>query len=262
MGGFATQFLLNAVCLAVLMGAAWGLSLRRNDVSHVDACWGLGFVAVAWISYLVGSGYGPRMLLLLCLVTIWGMRLAIHLGCRALAADEEDARYAAMRANRGSAFRWQSLYVIFGLQGLLILILSLPVQAAMSSGDGPLGLLDYLGLALFLAGFAIETLADAQLDAFKAARKAGEEPRAVLDSGLWALSRHPNYFGETVLWWGIFLIAASAGAFWTVFAPVLTTYLILKVSGVALLDRHMASRPGYADYAARTPAFLPRWPRL
>ncbi|MDW8374013.1 MAG: DUF1295 domain-containing protein, partial [Planctomycetota bacterium] len=170
----------------------------------------------------------------------------------------EDRRYAAIRARHEPGFAWKSAYLVFGLQALLAAVIGMPLLAALSGG-GALGALDCAGLALWLIGFGCETIADWQLARFRAVP---ENRDKVLEAGLWRYSRHPNYFGEALLWWGFFLFAVAAGAAWTVFAPALMTFLLLKVSGVALLERDIHERrPAYRDYVARTPAFVPWRPR-
>ncbi len=248
---------------AALMGAMlllWLLSLALRDASIVDVWWGLGFAMVAWIGLALGDGWEPRRLLVALATSAWGLRLGGHLLWRNHGAGE-DPRYAAMRRKWGRHFRWVSLATVFALQGSLQWVVSLPLQAAQS-GVHPehWTLLDGIGLALVCVGLFFETTADVQLARFRAdPANAG----AVMDRGLWAWSRHPNYFGDAVVWWGLFCFAAAVprGA-WTVFAPALMTFLLLRVSGVALLERHMdRRRPGYDAYKARTSAFVPWFPQ-
>jgi steroid 5-alpha reductase family enzyme len=172
-----------------------------------------------------------------------------------------DFRYAQMRRSRGDRFWLASLYLVFGLQGLLMWIVSLPIQLVQVPGAtaAPLGRLDLLGFLLWGTGVAFEAIGDWQLARFRA------DPAnrgRVCDEGLWAWTRHPNYFGDALMWWGLYCFAAAAGATWTAVGPVVMTVLLLEVSGVALLERSLrSSRPGYADYVARTSAFLPLPPR-
>lgn len=205
------------------------------------------------------GGFEPRPLLVATLVTLWGGRLAWHIGVRHHGAGE-DPRYRAMRAGHGDAFWWRSLFLVFWLQALLIWIIALPVLAVASGPAALPGLWDAVGTTTFLIGFAFETVGDRQLRRFKA-NPANRD--RVLDSGLWRYTRHPNYFGDALLWWGIYVIAAAtpAGRL-TIVGPVLMTILLLRVSGVALLERSLrSSKPGYANYAARTSAFIPWFPR-
>lgn len=235
----------------------WGVSVRRRDASIADPFWGPGFLLVG-LAYLAAHGQGtPRGLLALALVAAWAGRLGTHL-LRRNRAHGEDPRYAAMRAAHGARFAWVSLGTVFWLQAVLLWIVSLPVMAAVV-GSAPVGGWDAAGVAVFLAGFTTEAVADAQLARFRA------DPASrgtVLDRGLWRYSRHPNYFGDALLWWGVWLLAVGAGAPWTAVGPALMTLLLLKVSGVALLERSLSkSRPGYADYVRRTSAFVPWFPR-
>lgn len=238
-----------AVCLG-----GWLWSLVRDRVDHVDVLWPLLFL-VAACTYFAGAESSARAQVVLLAVAVWAIRLAVHLGRRLRGEEAEDHRYQAIRANHGAAFRYKSLYIVFGLQGLLAWLISAPLLAAM--GGGPLGLLDGIAVLAFGLGLGFEWIADRQLRAFRA------EPSnrgRVLDSGLWRYSRHPNYFGEACTWWAFYLFALAAGFPWTVFAPLVMTLLLVKVSGVALLERSIVHRrQGYADYVARTSAFIP-WP--
>lgn len=244
--------------VAALLFAGWIISLAREDVSVVDVLWGPAFAVAALVYHAGASATGGRGLLALAAVVLWALRLGVHLGIRWARKGEEDYRYAAMRAAHGVAFRWRSLVTVFFLQAVLAWVLSLPLLVAIRTGGEP-GVLAWAGAAVFAFGFTWEAVADLQLTRFKA------DPRnrgRVLESGLWGWSRHPNYFGEAVLWWGIFLVAADAGGWWTVFAPAAMTLLLLRVSGVPLLEPHLEeTRPGYREYVGRVPAFVPRRPR-
>jgi len=244
--------------LAAIGGLAligWVIATARRNVSVVDSLWGLFFV-VAMAVYC-SRGTSTRGALVLALVGLWAVRLSAYVTWRNR-GEAEDRRYRAIRATREPGFWWKSLYVVFGLQALLAWVISLPLHAAAVS-TAPLGVPDALGIALFLSGFAFETIGDAQLARFKA------DPAhrgAVMDRGLWRYTRHPNYFGECCVWWGLYAIALGAGAWWSVPGPLLVTLLLLKVSGVTLLEKDIGERrPAYADYIARTPAFLPGRPR-
>ena len=194
-----------------------------------------------------------RGLLVMTLVSLWSLRLAGYLAFRNW-SKPEDHRYRAIRARNSPGFEWKSLYLVFGMQGVLAWVISAPLAAAIN-GSTALGIFDFLGAALVLFGIVYETLADSQLARFKADPvNVGQ----VMNRGLWRYSRHPNYFGECCLWWGYWLIAVGAGGAWTVFAPVLMTVLLLKISGVALLEKDIGERrPGYSTYTATTNAFLP-----
>jgi steroid 5-alpha reductase family enzyme len=163
-----------------------------------------------------------------------------------------------MRARHGASFGWVSLFTVFWLQGVILWVVSLPLLGAVT-GRPPLGVVDALGAAVFAAGFVVEAVADAQLRRFRADPTRGA---AVMDRGLWRYSRHPNYFGDAVLWWGLYLLAVGAGAWWTVPGPLMMTLLLLKVSGVTLLERGLVeTKPEYAAYARRTSVFIPLPPR-
>lgn len=237
----------------VLAAAGWVVSLPRRDVSVIDPLWGLFFL-LAVLIYRGPLPGTPRGDLLLGLVTLWALRLSGYLLWRNW-GEAEDRRYRKIRARNEPGFWWRSLYLVFGLQAALASVLSVPMLWAATS-QAKLGPLDALGTLLWLVGFLFETVADQQLARFKRAGGA----TAVLDRGLWRYSRHPNYFGEALLWWGYFLLAAAAGGWWTVFAPLLMTFLLLRVSGVSLLEADIRERrPDYRRYVAHTSAFLP-WP--
>lgn len=251
------QLAAGAAALAVML-AAWVASLVLRDASVADIAWGPVFVAIAWTVWAVGPGAGGRSLLLAALLTAWGVRLAAHILNR---HRGEDPRYRAMRARAGARFWWRSLFTVFLLQAAIAWVVSLPVQvAATDPTPGTLGALDLAGAALMLAGLGVETIADLQLSRFRAdPAKRG----AVLDSGLWRYSRHPNYFGDSVVWWGVYVVALSTGsAWWSAVGPALMTFLLLRVSGVALTERTITERrPAYRDYIERTSAFVPLPPR-
>ena len=241
-----------------VMGVTWVLSIPLRDASIADVAWGLTFIAIAWTAHVLGDGSGARSLMIALLVTVWGTRLAAWIAYR---HDGEDRRYRALRERHGADFRRRSLWSVFGLQALAAWLVSLPIQGAAADGSPEaLGGLAFFGFAVFFAGLACEGIADAQLERFK--RNPLNEG-AVLASGLWRYSRHPNYFGDACVWWGIWLIALETGsAWWTALGPALMTFLLLRVSGVALTERTIGERrPGYADYVRSTSAFLPLPPR-
>jgi steroid 5-alpha reductase family enzyme len=232
---------------------AWAVCTARRNVGLIDIFWSL-FLLVAALAFLRGSDEpAGRALLVLSLVGIWALRLAAHLAVRNWNAPE-DHRYQAIRARNQPGFEWKSLYLVFGLQAVLAFIVSLPLYAAVTSA-APLNILDMLGALLVVAGLLVETVADTQLAAFR------DDPGSrgqVLDRGLWRYSRHPNYFGEFCVWWGFYLLALATGAWWALFSPLLMSVLLLRVSGVTLLEKDIGQRrPGYADYVARTNAFFP-----
>jgi steroid 5-alpha reductase family enzyme len=235
----------------------WLLSLRLKDASIIDIFWAPGFALLAWASALTaGAPMGARGWLVLDLVTIWGLRLGLHILLR---HKGEDHRYAKMRAKFGARWWWWSLFQVFWLQALLLWIISLPLQAAVGSAT-PLGAVDCLGAVMAVAGLVIEGLADRQLTRF---RDDASNTGKVMDRGLWAWSRHPNYFGDALMWWGYFLIGFGAShAWWLVLSPIAMTVLLLRVSGVSLLEETIVERrPAYAGYIRRTSAFIPLPPR-
>ncbi|MFO1407011.1 MAG: DUF1295 domain-containing protein [Steroidobacteraceae bacterium] len=241
--------------IAVLATTAWAVCTVRRNVGLVDIFWSVFFLVAAAMYAVVATPAGPRTGLVLALVAAWSVRLAAHLAARNWNAPE-DHRYQAIRARNQPNFEWKSLYLVFGLQGLLAWIISAPLAAAMVS-PAPFGALDVAGALVATAGIVIEAVADAQLARF---RRDSRTRGRVLDRGLWAWSRHPNYFGECCVWWGLWLVALAGGAAWTVFAPLLVTVLLLRVSGVTLLEKDIGERrPAYRDYVARTSAFVP-WP--
>lgn len=246
------------VVLAVLL---WLVSLPLGDASIVDIFWGVGFAAIVWASYALAEASSERAWVVSGMVSIWGIRLAVHLARRNL-GHGEDYRYRSMRARYGDRFPLISLFIVFVFQAVLMWVISWPaiyVHAA-SAAAVPLGWLDLLGVVVWATGLVVEWTADVQLARFK---RRPDSRAAVMDRGLWRYSRHPNYFGNFLLWWGIGAIALSAGGWWTLAGPVLLTFLLLRVSGVALLESTISERrPAYRDYVRRTSAFVPWFPKL
>jgi steroid 5-alpha reductase family enzyme len=243
--------------LPYLLGAGfltWLVSVQQRNVTIVDTLWSLMFVIAAFAYAAASTPLGPRAQLLLVLVTVWGVRLALYLGRRTL-GHEEDRRYQKIRRRNEPGFTWKSLYLVFGLQAVLAWIISLPLLGGIVGDETPLGVLDYAGAALWAVGLYFEAVGDWQLARFKAdPANSGQ----VMDRGLWGLTRHPNYFGDFCVWWGFGLIALSAGAWWALIGPALMSVLLLRVSGVTLLERDIGKRrPGYAEYIRRTNAFFP-----
>ncbi|MFO0756209.1 MAG: DUF1295 domain-containing protein [Byssovorax sp.] len=251
-----SSYALSALAIGAALFLLWLLSLRLRDSSIVDIFWGLGFAIIAWVTLLTRGGAPPRSRLAVGLTTLWGLRLASYLAWRNIGKGE-DPRYVAMRRHHGDRWPLRSLFIVFGLQGVLMWIVSLPVQAAVRAPEpAALGPLDMAGAALVIVGVLFEGVGDLQLARFKG------DPQnrgKVMDRGLWRYTRHPNYFGDFVVWWGLFAIAAAAGAWWTAIGPLLMSVLLLRVSGVTLLEKSMRARPGYEAYVRRTSAFFP-WP--
>lgn len=260
MSDIAQVLVASAVAIAILMVSVWAVSVRIKDASIVDIFWGFGFVLVAWVSAFVGDGDQDRTALIVILTTAWGLRLTLHLLNRNWGRGE-DFRYQAMRKAHPGNFAVWSLVSVYGLQGVLMYLVSLPVQmTAVSGGPDGLGPLAYVGAAVWVVGFAFEAIGDWQLRQFKAdPANAGK----VMDRGLWRYTRHPNYFGDAVVWWGLFLVCASRPEMlWVVISPIIMSTLLTRVSGVPLLEKAMARRkPGYAEYMERTSPFFPRPPK-
>jgi steroid 5-alpha reductase family enzyme len=256
-----TTMLASAGAALILVLAVWLASLRLRDASIIDSFWGLGFVVIAWVCVAVGHGDHDRRLLLAVLVTIWGLRLAIHI-TRRNHGKGEDPRYVAMRERDGERFWLTSLYRVFLIQWLTMWVISLPLQAAGSLGGAhKLGAVDAIGVAVWLVGFSFEAIGDLQLDRFKA--DPGSRGK-VMDRGLWRYTRHPNYFGDATLWWGLGIIALGAGlgAAWGLLGSALDTLILTRVSGKPVLERDIEQRrPGYRAYIERTSGFFPLPPR-
>lgn len=258
---FAISIPLAVACAAVLaIGVlAWLVSVIRRNAGVADVAWGGFFLTANLVYACVLPQSGPRSAWLTLLVAAWALRLSGYIGWRNH-GQPEDRRYQQIRARNQPHFELKSLYLVFGLQAALACVIAAPLFAALSS-PRPHGWLDAAGAALWAFGWLYETVADWQLAAFKAGKRA-DAHGDVMDRGLWRYSRHPNYFGECCVWWGFYLIALSAGGWWSVFSPLLMTVLLLKVSGVALLEKEIGERrPAYHDYIRRTNAFLPGWPR-
>lgn len=256
---FLQMYGIGLAVILALMTVLWLVSLRLANSSIVDIFWGTGFVIANWVYFfLAPDGFLPRKLLIGLLVSIWGLRLSIYI-LRRNWGKPEDFRYQKWRRESGKIWWWKSSFQVFLLQGLLMWIISAPLLAAQM-GQQPASLigLDILGAVVWLVGFFFESMGDYQLTRFKAnpANKG-----KVMDRGVWRYTRHPNYFGDAAQWWGFYLIAATAGGWWTIFSPALMTLLLVRVSGVALLEKTLETRPGYKEYAERTSPFLPWFPK-
>jgi len=256
----ATALVASALAIVVLMLVTWGISVAIQNASIVDIVWGLGFVVVAWtVRLTVDEGLDARQWLLVAMTTVWGLRLAGYLAWRNL-GHGEDYRYRAMRKHHGPKFPLISLYTVFALQGVLMWIVSLPVQLGQADATPDIGVIAIAGVAVYLVGLFFEVVGDAQLARFKAdPANAGK----VMDRGLWSYTRHPNYFGDCCVWWGIALVAAETGtgAIGMIGAVVMTV-LLRRVSGVTFLEKTIVKRrEGYREYIERTSPFIPRPPK-
>jgi steroid 5-alpha reductase family enzyme len=251
---------LSLAAVLVYMTAIWLVSLALRNASIVDMFWGLGFVLLAAVYFAATDGVIGRKILITTLVAVWGLRLSLYI-LRRNWGQGEDYRYRAFREKAGEKFWWISFFQVFLLQGVLLWLISAPILAAQFY-DSPdeLAVTDILGPLVWGVGFIFESVGDWQLASFKAdpANKG-----KVMQSGLWRYTRHPNYFGDTTVWWGYFVIAAgTVDGLWTVFSPILMTVLLMRVSGVALLERaQVRTKPQYRAYIESTSAFLPWFPR-
>jgi len=252
------QIWLSALPVLLAAGAVtWAISVPMRNVTIVDTLWSLLFVMAAVVYAVTAPDVGPRAVLLLVLVALWGGRLALYLAWRSH-GQAEDRRYRRIRRRNEPGFELKSLYLIFGFQAVLAWVISLPLAGAIPS-PAPLGPLDALGTLAWAVGMLFEAGGDWQLARFK---RNPDNAGRVMDRGLWRYTRHPNYFGDFCVWWGFYLIALSAGAWWSIVGPLLMSYLLLRVSGVRLLERDIGDRrPDYAAYVRRTNAFFPGPPR-
>lgn len=251
------QVWLPLSAMVLLAVAAWALSVKLRDVSIVDSLWSIFFIVfTALFAWRMGSD-ATASYALIALVLAWGLRLSIYITVRNHGKGE-DRRYQAIRARNQPNFEFKSLYLVFLLQAVLATVVVLPVVPVLN-GAQQAGALTYIGFAVAAFGVSFETVADWQMARFKATRTAQDE---VMDRGLWRYSRHPNYFGESVFWWGVWIASASMGGAWTVFSPLLMTWLLTRVSGVPLLEADLQQRsPEYRDYLLSTPRFVPGRPK-
>lgn len=248
------------IALVVILGvgvASWLLSVVKKDVSFVDSLWSLFFLIAAIVFAVAAQPLSARATLVLVLVAIWALRLSIYITARNW-GQSEDYRYQSIRANNEPGFAFKSLYIVFGLQGLLAWLVAMPLLPAITS-DASLSALDAVAAMLWVVGFVFEAGGDYQLSRFKARE---DSKGKVLDTGLWRYTRHPNYFGDFCIWWSFYLFAVATGGWWSIASPILMSILLLKVSGVAMLENTITERrPEYADYIRRTNTFFPGPPR-
>jgi steroid 5-alpha reductase family enzyme len=253
---------LGVVPVVFVYMTAWfvvALVARRNDLA--DVAWGIGFIVIAlWLLAVRGMPMSIRQYVVSVLVVMWGSRLTWHIGRRNLRPGRaEDERYAEWRRSWGRWFVPRTYLQVFLLQGLFMLLISMPVVVVGAVAGPAMGWLDVLGILVWIVGFAFEAVGDAQLARFLA------DPAArghVMDQGLWALTRHPNYFGEATMWWGLAIVALSMPGGWTgLVGPVTITWLLTKVPGIPLLEAKRAGQPEWESYKARTSAFIPLPPR-
>jgi steroid 5-alpha reductase family enzyme len=257
---FLEAYAITGLVILGLMTLLWLLSLLLEDSSIVDIFWGTGFAVTAWVYFfLTPEGALPRKWLIGILVTVWGLRLSLYILYRNWGKGE-DFRYRKWRQEAGGQWWWRSFLKVFLLQGFLMWVISAPLLAAhISPAQARLTWLDYLAIAVWVIGFTFEALGDWQMARFKANP---ENKGQVLNKGVWRYSRHPNYFGDATQWWAYYLIALAAGGWWTIFSPLLMTILLLRVSGVTMLESTLKEKkPGYREYIQNTSAFIPWFPK-
>lgn len=260
MSAFMIYLSAGGVMLAVVI-LLWLLSLAIKDSSIMDIFWGGGFVLLAWVYFFLADGYLPRRILVVTLVTLWGVRLVIYLFIRNRGKGE-DFRYAKWRADAGPSWWWRSFFRVFLLQGVLNWLIGMPLVAAqVAETPARLTVFDGLAVAIWAIGFFFEAVGDYQLMRFKAdPNNTGK----VLNTGLWRYTRHPNYFGDAAVWWGYGILALgtfSIFGFISLIGPALMTFFLVKVSGVAMLERTLIEKDGYRAYQQETSSFLPKPPK-
>ena len=246
-------YLLSLSVILSVAVIAWLFSVIKKDVSFVDSLWSLFFLIAAAIYAISSQPLSVKGMLVLALVVIWSLRLSIFITARNW-GEPEDYRYQTIRANNGPGFAFKSLYIVFGLQAVLAWLVALPLLPAISSSNA-LTAIDIAAVVLWTVGFIFEAGGDHQLARFKSRKDSAGK---VLDTGLWRYTRHPNYFGEFCMWWAFYLFAVAAGGWWIILSPLLMSFLLLKVSGVAMLEKTIGDRrPEYSEYIQKTNAFFP-----
>ncbi len=257
---FLEVYGIAALVILGLMTLLWIISLILRDSSIVDIFWGAGFVISNWVYFaLAPDGFPARKWLISTLVTIWGLRLSGYILYRNWGKGE-DYRYQEMRENAEGKWWWQSYFQVFVLQGFLMWVISIPLLAAhISPTPARLTAVDYAAIMVWAIGFFFEAVGDLQMTLFKADPSNRGQ---VLNTGVWRYTRHPNYFGDATQWWAYYLIALAAGGWWTIFSPVVMTFMLLRVSGVALLEKSLTeTKPKYKEYIETTSAFVPWFPK-
>lgn len=257
---FFQIYLQAFLVIMLMMTTLWIISIILKNVSIVDLFWGFGFVVSSIFYYIHTDGFEIRKILLLVMVSIWGLRLSIYLAWRNIGKGE-DFRYAQFRKTYGEhRYWWISFFQTFLLQGILMWLISAPLLGAQFySINNSLGVLDFLGVALWIIGLSFEAGGDYQLARFKA--NPGNKGK-VLNTGFWRYTRHPNYFGDSSVWWGYGLICLAAGSYYPILGSILMTLFIIKVSGVALLEKSLKdTKPQYQEYIEKTNSFIPWFPK-
>ena len=255
-----TLFFQASLIILILVTLLWIWSVFIKNVSIVDIFWGLGFVVVNTFYVFMSGELNARKIVILTLVCIWGFRLAIYLAIRNIGKGE-DFRYQEFRQNYGpKRYWWFSYFQTFLLQGILIMIISLPLLGInYNNSNGNLQILDYLGIIIWIIGFTFETVGDFQLSNFK---RDSKNKGKILHTGLWKYTRHPNYFGDSAVWWAYGIFSIAAGSYWQAIGAVIMTLLILKISGVSLLEKTLKeTKPQYKEYIQKTSSFMPWFPK-
>jgi len=251
-------FAYTIAVMSIIAVTLWIASRVKRDVGIVDSFWSLMILAAGLcFLYFGNTALSERSTLVLILLAIWSLRLAAHISWRNW-GQPEDTRYQTIRKNNEPHFEWKSLYIVFLLQAMLAAIVALPLMSIFGSSNA-INILDLFAFTLWLIGMSFEVIGDMQLARFKSS---ASNRGKVLNTGLWRYSRHPNYFGEFCIWWAFFLFAIASGHWWSIISPLLMTILLLKVSGVSLLESTITDRrPDYADYIRKTSAFFPWFPK-
>ena len=255
-----TLFFQASSIILILVTLLWIWSVFIKNVSIVDIFWGVGFVVVNTFYVFMSGELNARKIVILTLVCIWGFRLAIYLAIRNIGKGE-DFRYQEFRQNYGpKRYWWFSYFQTFLLQGILIMIISLPLLGInYNNSNGNLQILDYLGIIIWLIGFTFETVGDFQLSNFK---RDSKNKGKILHTGLWKYTRHPNYFGDSAVWWAYGIFSIAAGSYWQAIGAVIMTLIILKISGVSLLEKTLKeTKPQYKEYIQKTSSFIPWFPK-
>jgi steroid 5-alpha reductase family enzyme len=252
---FLDIYIQALVVIMSMMTGLWIASIFLKNVSIVDLFWGFGFVVAGWLYFYYSSGYEPRKILLMVFVTIWGLRLSIYLAWRNIGKGE-DFRYRQFRNKYGARYWWISYFQTFILQGTLMWLISAPILGAQfNTPNSSLNIFDILGIVCWIIGIIFEAGGDYQLRKFKSNP---DNKGKVLDTGLWRYTRHPNYFGDASVWWGYGFLSIASGGYLPMIGSFLMTALIIKVSGVALLEKSLKnSKPQYQDYIKKTSPFIP-----
>ena len=254
----AIFLLYAAITVFIYMSILFVIAIIQRDNSLADIGWGLGFTIVALLTFFLDKGFTARHIVVTALVVIWGTRLTTHIFLRHRGKGE-DPRYAAWRKEWGRWVIIRSFFQVFMLQGLLLLFIVYVVIVVNSSSVEGFSILDICGLAVWIIGFLFESVGDFQLKQFLADEK---NRGHIMSTGLWRYTRHPNYFGEATMWWGIFLIALSVPYGWTaIISPIVITFLLLRVSGVILLEKEFMDNEEFNEYKKRTSAFIPWFPK-